>query len=130
MENQEESIKRRSQRDYTMAFKLLVVSQVEKGEYTYKQAQQHYGIQGRSTVLTWLRKHGTLDWNNSNPHYMAKGKETPAQELKRLRKEVEDWRLINELKEEALDIIDREIAPGTKKKYLARLSEVSKKRKR
>jgi transposase-like protein len=130
MENEEESIKRRSQRDYTMAFKLLVVSQVEKGEYTYKQAQQHYGIQGRSTVLTWLIKHGTLDWNNSNPHYMAKGKETPAQELKRLRKEVEDWRLINELKEEALDIIDREIAPGTKKKYLARLSEVSKKRKR
>lgn len=42
---------RRSQRDYSLAFKLSVVRQVEKGELTYKQAQSHYGIQGRSTVL-------------------------------------------------------------------------------
>ena len=32
---------RRSQRDYTMSFKLSVVSQVEKGEMTYKQAQNN-----------------------------------------------------------------------------------------
>ncbi|WP_425445130.1 hypothetical protein [Vibrio xiamenensis] len=30
---------------------------------TYRQTQEHYGIQGRSTVLVWLRKHGRLDWN-------------------------------------------------------------------
>ena len=30
---------RRSQRDYSLAFKLSVVEQVEKGEMTYKQAQ-------------------------------------------------------------------------------------------
>ena len=49
---------KRTQRDYTMAFKLAVVEQVEKGELTYKQAQARYGIQGRTTVLTWMRKHG------------------------------------------------------------------------
>lgn len=49
---------RRSQRDYSLAFKLSVVEQVEKGELTYKEAQRRYGIQGRSTVLVWLRKHG------------------------------------------------------------------------
>lgn len=54
---------KRSQRDYGMAFKLGVVSAVEKGELTYKQAQQKYGIQGRSTVLVWLRKHGQQDWS-------------------------------------------------------------------
>ena len=43
---------RRTQSDYTLAFKLSVVRQVEKGELTYKQAQRCYGIQGRSTVLT------------------------------------------------------------------------------
>lgn len=53
--------RRRSQRDYSLAFKLQVVSAVEKGELTYKQSQKKYGIQGRSTVLVWLRKHGTLD---------------------------------------------------------------------
>jgi len=31
---------KRTQRDYTLAFKLAVVEQVEKGELTYKQAQQ------------------------------------------------------------------------------------------
>ncbi|WP_153016071.1 helix-turn-helix domain-containing protein, partial [Pseudomonas syringae] len=51
-----DSGKRRSQRDYTLAFKLSVVDQVEKGELSYKEAQRRYGIQGRSTVLVWLRK--------------------------------------------------------------------------
>jgi len=41
---------KRTQRDYTMAFKLAVVEQVEKGEMTYKQAQARYGIQGRTSV--------------------------------------------------------------------------------
>ena len=49
---------KRTQRDYTLAFKLAVVEQVEKGELTYRQAQARYGIQGRSTVLTLLRRHG------------------------------------------------------------------------
>ncbi len=33
-----DSGKRRSQRDYTLAFKLSVVDQVEKGELSYKEA--------------------------------------------------------------------------------------------
>lgn len=53
---------KRTQRDYTMGFKLQVVTTVEQGDMTYKQAQNTYGFQGRSTVLTWLRKHGKLDW--------------------------------------------------------------------
>jgi len=38
---------KRTQRDYTLGFKLAVVRQVEKGGFTYKQAQKHYGIQVR-----------------------------------------------------------------------------------
>ena len=53
--------RKRTQRDYTMGFKLAVVEQVEKGHMTYKQAQRHFGIQGRSTVLVSLRKHGSLE---------------------------------------------------------------------
>jgi hypothetical protein len=41
-----------------------VFAQAEHGELTYKEAQKRYGIQGRSTVLTWLRKHRHLDWYN------------------------------------------------------------------
>ena len=50
-----------TQRDYSLTFKLALVEQIEKGELTYKQAQSHYGIQDRSTVLVWLRKHGRKD---------------------------------------------------------------------
>lgn len=56
---------KRTQRDYTLAFKLSVVEQVEKGELSYKQAQDRYGIQGRSTVLSWLRRHGRQGWGRA-----------------------------------------------------------------
>ena len=58
---------KRTQRDYPLSFKIAVVEQVEKGEMTYKQAQQRYGIQGRSTVLVWLRKYGRLAWSPGLP---------------------------------------------------------------
>jgi len=57
-----ESGVKRTQRDYTLAFELSVVEQVEKGRLTYKQAQERYGIQGRPKVLVWLRKHGRQSW--------------------------------------------------------------------
>ena len=56
---------KRTQRDYSLSFKLAVVEQVEKGEMTYQQAQNRYGIQGSSTVMNWLRKYGQLDWLGS-----------------------------------------------------------------
>ncbi len=64
---------KRTQRDYSLAFKLALVDQVEKGELTYKQAQDKYGIQGRSTVLSWLRKHGRLDWSLGTPPFVCIG---------------------------------------------------------
>ncbi|SDX42156.1 hypothetical protein SAMN04515617_103288 [Collimonas sp. OK242] len=54
---------KRTQRDCSLAFKLPVVEQVEKGELSYIEAQCRYGIQGRSTVLVWLRKYGLQDWD-------------------------------------------------------------------
>lgn len=81
---------KRTQKDYTLGFKLAVVEQVEKGDMTYKQAQKHYGIQGRSTVLTWLRKHGTLDWNTPPKSPRMPHKETPAQTIKRLERQLAD----------------------------------------
>jgi transposase len=38
MKKAEKQSNRRSQRDYSLAFKLQVVRQVEKGELTYKKA--------------------------------------------------------------------------------------------
>jgi transposase-like protein len=87
---------KRTQRDYSLAFKLAVVDQIEKGELTYQQAQERYGIQGRSTVLVWLRKHGRQDWSQgasirverslavSDPKTL-----TPEQRIKELEQQLE-----------------------------------------
>ncbi|WP_155395540.1 IS3 family transposase, partial [Vibrio owensii] len=108
--------------DYTLGFKLQVVDAVEKGEMTYKQAQAVYGIQGRSTVLTWLRKHGKMDWTH-NPRKNAmykttKPNESPAQKIKRLERELEDERIRNLFLNEVVDILDSEHGTNLRKKYL------------
>lgn len=128
MERSKESRKKRTQGDYTMAFKLGVVNQVEKGEFTYKQAQRHYGIQGKSTVLTWLRKHGTLDWYTSNLYAMSKSKETPEQKIKRLEREIDDLKTLNMLNRAIIDKVDELTGSDFGKKLEAKLSEVNKKK--
>lgn len=116
MDGVENKRTRRSQRDYGMAFKLAVVRQVEKGELTYKQAQREYGIQGKSTVLVWLRKHGELDWKRPAMS-MPKVNETPSQRIKRLEKELSDERLKNEILNRMIDLSDRQYGTSIRKKY-------------
>jgi len=108
---------KRTQKDYNMAFKLAVVSRVEQGEMTYKQAQTVYGIQGRSTVLVWLRKYGNLDWNKPNLLFMSKSKETPAQIIKRLEKELADEKLRNKILNTMIDISDSQYGTQIRKKF-------------
>ena len=114
---------KRSQRDYTMGFKLSVVGQVEKGQLTYKQAQRKYGIQGRSTVLVWLRKHGRLDWSSTGGH-MIKQPETPDQTIKRLEKELQDAQDLVYLHRNMLKIMDQDCGTDYVKKSLSAQREM------
>jgi transposase-like protein len=109
---------KRTQKDYNMAFKLAVVSRVEQGEMTYKQAQTVYGIQGRSTVLVWLRKYGNLDWSKPNLLFMSKSKETLAQIIKRLEKELADEKLRNKILNTMIDISDSQYGTQIRKSFL------------
>lgn len=72
---------KRTQRDYTLSFKLNVVRDVESGELTSTQAQRKYGIQGDSTIRNWLKKYGNFDWENQIPSSMAKSPEQRILEL-------------------------------------------------
>ena len=118
---------KRSQRDYNMGFKLAVISEVEKGQMTYKQAQKAYGIQGRSTVLMWLRKYGSLDWKNPKSHFMPSPtrKETPAQKIKRLERELSDEQLKNKILNTMIDISDKRYGTEIRKKFLPKQSNPS-----
>jgi len=122
------STTKRTQRDYSLAFKLSVVDQVEKGEFTYKQAQDYYGIQGCSTVLVWLRKHGRLDWSKGTPQRSKRTKAmtdpkqlTPEQKIKALEKELEDTKLKAQFFEAIVDVLDKDFGVRITKKQRAKL---------
>ena len=127
-----ESSVKRTQRDYTLAFKLAVVEQVEKGELTYKEAQQRYGIQGRSTVLVWLRKHGRLGWSPAAssaamPLDKTKGPLTPEQQIKALQVQLEQVQLEQaqekaRLFEAVIDVLRKDYGVRVVKKPLGKSS--------
>ena len=119
------SVRKRTSGDYSLSFKLEVITSVERGELTYKQAQRKYGIQGRSTVLVWLRKHGRLDWKGNNP---MKGKPKPSEKIKDLERKLKRLEAEKMILNRAIDIADEQLGTDIRKKYLALLSEASKRR--
>ena len=78
-------IVKRTQKDYSLSFKLQLVEEVELGLLSKSQAKLKYGIQGDSTVSKWLQKYGTFDWENQLPKTMSK---TPEQKILELEAKV------------------------------------------
>lgn len=125
-----ESEVKRTQRDYTLAFKLAVVDQVEKGELSYKEAQHRYGIQGRSTVLTWMRKHGRsvaqrASWSALGvPMRNVPIPLTPEQRIKQLEVQLRDATQKAEFFETVVNVLKKDYGV-TVKKSLGRSSRKS-----
>ena len=69
---------KRTQKDYSISFKLQVVGEIESGQLERSEACHKYGIQARSTITQWLRKYGTFDWENLSQETVAK---TPEQKI-------------------------------------------------
>ncbi|OLY94945.1 hypothetical protein SAMN05444008_108185 [Cnuella takakiae] len=107
--------RRRTQKDYSLAFKLQVVDEVEKGQLTWKQSQVKYGIQGRSTVLVWLRKHGSLDWRSKAP---MKKKAPPKTQIQQLEAKIRRLEAEKDIFNRAIDIADGMLQTEIRKKYL------------
>src|ERR671920_2067887 len=106
-------VPKRTQKDYTLAFKLQVVDEVEKGELNQMQALRKYGIQGKATILVWLRKHGRLDW--SSKFTMSK-KATPNKKIKELEKKLQRLEAEKEILNRAIDIADATLHTDIRKK--------------
>ncbi len=109
---------KRTQRDYSLAFKLQVVDAIEKGDLTRKEALARYGIQAKSTLYVWLCKHGRLDWSST----MQK-KAPPGKRIRELEKALERAREDKEILQRAIDIAEAQLGIDIRKKYLAQLSE-------
>ena len=115
---------RRSQRDYTLTFKLSVVDQVEKGELSYKEAQERYGIQGKTTVLNWLRRHGRQGWSqgasirSKRPRSMDEPDKplTPEQRIKELEEKLAQANQKAQFFEAVVDVLKNDFGVSVVKK--------------
>lgn len=92
---------KRTQKDYSMSFKLQVVQEIEQGLLTRTQALDKYGIQARSTIRTWLKKYGKFDYNFTIDQTMSK---TPEQRILELEQQV---KLLEKQKARAEHLADR-----------------------
>lgn len=126
-----ESRIKRTQRDYTLAFKLAVVEQVEKGELTCRQAQDRYGIQGKSMVLVWLRKHGRQNGGAmasygrmSEPTQSMKNL-TPEQRIKELEVQLKEAREKSQFFEAVIDVLKKDYGVRVVKKPVGKSSRKS-----
>jgi transposase len=118
---------RRNRYDYTRSFKLEVVQRVERGELTYRQAQQHYGIQGAATVLNWVRAHGLREWTKASlggcePGMpMGRKSTTPLtaeqQHIKQLESQLQDAQEKASLFEAVLDVLKKDYGVPVKKPF-------------
>jgi transposase len=110
--------KKRTQRDYGLAFKLQVVGEIERGELNFDQANRKYGIQGNTTVSNWMKKFGSLAWKQKPT---VSNKKTPEQRIKELEqllvREKEKVHVLNT----AIDIADQTLNTNIRKKYLPEL---------
>jgi len=127
---------KRTQRDYTLAFKQSVVDQVERGEISYKEAQRRYGIQGRSTVLVWLRRYGRQNWSAGTPFHllmispsMPSHSLTPEQRIKDLEVQLEQSRQREQEAEKkaqffkaVVDVLEKDYGVSLVKKPLGKSS--------
>jgi len=97
---------KRSQKDYSLSFKLQVVAEVENGTLSVSGASSKYGIQGSHTVTQWLRKFGKFDWQHQKPsHNMPK---TPEQKILELEAKVK-------LLEKQKALVEHQASQATKK---------------
>lgn len=96
MESKETQNIKRTQKDYSLSFKLQIVAEYESGFCSKTQLKKQYGIQSISTINRWIEKHGNFSSDfRVNSRTMKK---TPEQRIFELEQQV---KLLEKQKEEA-----------------------------
>lgn len=128
--DKKEKYLKRTQRDYSYAFKLQVVAEIERGELSRVEALKKYGIQSGSTIRTWIRKFGNLDSSYEQKQKKMKSPEQKLLELEQKiklleRKNKSLERQIEQTDKKAIffdmmiDIAEEEFKIPIRKKYLS-----------
>lgn len=106
MEKPENKYIRRTQKDYSMSFKLAVVQEYETTQISQGSLQRKYGIQGNNTLKRWIEKYSNFDNSNKSLKPMKKNKE---QELLELRQKVKHLERRNASLEKELAIKEMKV---------------------
>lgn len=141
MESTENQYVKRTQKDYSYAFKLQVVSEVERGELSKKAAQRKYGIQGDATIRTWIKKYGNLDIDYQTKRSQMKSPEQRILELEQqiklltkknytLEKELDQTNKKAIFFDMMIDIAEKDLNISIRKKSLSNLSKSSRYKKK
>ena len=141
MESTENQYVKRTQKDYSYAFKLQVVSEVERGELSKKAAQRKYGIQGDATIRTWIKKYGNLDIDYQTKRSQMKSPEQRILELEQqiklltkknytLEKELDQTNKKAIFFDMMIDIAEKDLNISIRKKSLSNPSKSSRYKKK
>ena len=107
MKEDEKVYVKRTQKDYSMSFKLSVVKEVETTDIGLCAIARKYGIQSETTVKRWMEKYGTFDWTNIKGGNMPKSKD---QELLELKEKIKQLERKNAKLEHELEMKDHKVA--------------------
>ena len=107
MKEDEKVYVKRTQKDYSMSFKLSVVKEVETTDIGLCAIARKYGIQSETTVKRWMEKYGTFDWTNIKGGNMPKSKD---QELLELKEKIKQLERKNARLEHELEMKDHKVA--------------------
>lgn len=110
---------KRTQKDYSMSFKLAVVQEYENTGISQMALQRKYGIQGNNTLKRWIEKYSNFDVSNKSCKPMEKSKDQELLELRqkvrllerknaRLEKELEQKDMKAEFFDLMIDIAEKE----------------------
>lgn len=139
MEKAEIKYVKRTQKDYSMSFKLSVVREYETSQISLRGLERKYGIQGSDTVRRWIEKYGNFDKVHKSHHSMEKSKEQQLLELEqkikllerknaRLEKELEQKDLKAGFFDMMIDIAEKEYKIDIRKNSFPEQSANTKKK--
>lgn len=105
-ENIRDQFVKRTQKDYSLTFKLNIVREYEEHNCTLASLQHKYGIQGSHTLKRWIEKYGNLDRSYLIPGEM---KPTKDQEIMALKEQIKLLERQKHRLEKEVELADKKV---------------------
>lgn len=103
---------KRAYEKYSYGLKRKVVYEIESGYLSFEEARRSNGIKSKSIIYNWLKRYGRMEYD---PKKAYKFKESPQEEIKRLKAELEESNLHRDLLLDMQQIYEEDYGVEVKK---------------